>query len=87
MPDTHMIDVPIPVEARFAERLNDPELRARASAAVNEVLRKEATERLIALMDEIGAEAERRGLTEDILEAELAAHKAERRQRRAASGA
>ena len=82
MPDTHTIEVSIPVEARLAESLSDPALRARAAEAVNEVLRKAAIDRLFAAMHALSAEAERRGLTDEILEAELAAYNAERRERR-----
>jgi hypothetical protein len=82
MLDTPTIDVAIPVEARFAEKLSDPETRAEAGRLVSEMLRKAAIERLIAAMDAFGAEAERNGLTEEIINEELAAHKAERRARR-----
>jgi hypothetical protein len=79
MLDTPTIDVPIPVEARFAERLSDPETRAEAGRLVSEMLRKAAIEGFIETMNEIGAEAERRGLTEEIIESELAAYNDERR--------
>jgi hypothetical protein len=82
MLDRPTIDVVIPVEARFAERLSDPETRAEAGRLVSEMLRKEAVEGLIATMRAISEEAERRGLTQEILEAELAAYNAERRERR-----
>ena len=43
--------------------------------------RPASVERLFEVMDAISAEAERRGLTDEILEAELAAYNAERRDR------
>ncbi len=82
MPDTHTVEVLIPVEARLAERLRDPELRARAGEAVSEMLRKEAVERLFAAIAALKAEAHRRGLTDEIVDEELAAYNAERRDRR-----
>jgi hypothetical protein len=78
MPDGPTIDVLIPVEARLADRLADPALRARAGEVVNAMLREAAVERLLAAMHALADEAERRGLTEELLEEELAAHKAER---------
>ncbi|HEY1935513.1 MAG TPA: hypothetical protein VGG99_26185 [Acetobacteraceae bacterium] len=43
------------------------------------MLQPASRERLVEVMDAISAEAGRRGLTDEILEAELAAHNAERR--------
>lgn len=49
------------------------------------MLQPASVERLFEVMDAIGAEAERRGLTDAILEAELAACNAERREPNASS--
>jgi len=76
MPDT--VPVTIEVEPAAAAALDDPATRARIGRLVSRVLQPAPVERLIAAMDALAAEAERRGLTEEILEEELAAHEAER---------
>lgn len=75
------IDVTIPVEPAVAPALEDPVTRARIGRLVSRVLRPAPVERLIAAMDALAAEAERRGLTDEILDEELAAYNAERRER------
>lgn len=83
MPGTQTVDVLIPVEARLAERLSDPELRAQAGQLVSDMLsRKLANDRLFAAITALKAEANRRGLTDEIVDEELAAYNAERRDRR-----
>jgi hypothetical protein len=77
MPDT--IPVTLEVEPEAAAALEDPATRARIGRLVSRVLQPAAVERLIAAMDALAAEAERRGLTDEILEAELAAFNAEGR--------
>jgi len=77
MPDT--IPVTLEVEPAAAAALDDPATRARIGRLVSRVLQPTGVECLIAAMDEFAAEAERRGLTEEILEEELAAYNAERR--------
>jgi hypothetical protein len=77
--DAHTVDVPIPVEADLAPALDNAAIRALAGRLVSHMLQPASVERLLAVMDAIGAEAERRGLTDEILEAELAAYNAERR--------
>ena len=75
------VPVTIEVEAGPAAALHAPDTRARMGRLVSQTLRQEGIERLFAVMDAIGAEAERRGLTDEILEEELAAYNAERRDR------
>ena len=58
-----------------------PETRARVVRLVSRTVRPASLERLIEVMDAISAEAHRRGLTDEILEEELAAYNAERRDR------
>lgn len=77
--DTRTVDVPIPVEATVASALDDAATRAIAGRLVSRMLQPARAERLFQVMDAISAEAERRGLTDEILEAELAAYNAERR--------
>lgn len=79
MPDTHTVDVPIPVDAGLAPALGDAATRALAGRLVSRMLQPASRERLVEVMDAISAEAEQRGLTDEILETELAAYNAERR--------
>lgn len=79
MPDT--VPVTIEVEPDIAAALADPATRARAGRLVSRMLRPASVDRLFEVMDAISAEAERRGLTDEILEEELAAYNAERRER------
>ncbi len=57
----------------------DPATRARVDRLIRRTVRRLSVERLFAVMDEMSAEAHRRGLTGEILEDELAAYNAERR--------
>lgn len=79
MPDT--VPVTIEVESDAAAALSDEARRARVGRLVSRMLRPASRERLFEVMDTISAEAERRGLTDDMLEAELTAYNAERRHR------
>lgn len=79
MPDTQTVDVSIPVEAAVAPALGDAATRALAGRLVSRMLQPASVERLFDTMDAIAAEASRRGLTEEILNAELVAYNAERR--------
>ena len=76
MPDT--VPVTIEVEPDIAAALADPATRARLERLVRRTLRPAGgVERLFADMDALSEEARRRGLTDEILEDELAAHNAE----------
>jgi hypothetical protein len=79
MPDT--VAVTIEVEPAAAAALDDPATRARIGRLVSRALRPASVERLFAVMDAISDEARSRGLTDEILEEELAAHNAEHRDR------
>ena len=79
MPDTNTVDVPIPIDAGVASALDDAATRALAGRLVSRMLQPASVERLFDTMDAIAAEAARRGLTQDILDAELAAYNAEGR--------
>ncbi len=79
MPNT--VAVTIEVEPAAAAALDDPATRARIGRLVSRTLRPTSVERLVEVMHAISDEARRRGLTDDMLEAELAAHNAERRDR------
>ena len=79
MPDT--VAVTIEVEPAAAAALDDPATRARIGRLVSRALRPASVERLFAVMDAISDEARSRGLTDEILDEELAAHNAEYRDR------
>lgn len=79
MPDAQTVDVPIPIDASLAPELDDPAMRLVAGHMVNRFLRSAGIEKLFALMDAVSDEARRRGLTDEILNEELAAYNAERR--------
>jgi len=83
MADRLTVDVPIPVDASVAQALEHAPTRALAGRMVSRMLQPASVERLFDTMDAIAAEAARRGLTEEILDAELAAYNAERRERAA----
>jgi hypothetical protein len=76
------VDVTIPVETAVAAELRDDRTRAAVGRLVSRVLqrqRRETLDRLFAAMERLGAEAEARGLTDEILAAELDGYNAERR--------
>ena len=76
-----VVEVTIPVEADAAAALAEPIKREAIGRIVSRILRpqKDADPLLIA-MERLSAEAERRGLTQAILDAELEAYNAERRE-------
>lgn len=75
------VDVVIPIEDAAARQLQaDPLKRAALGRLISEWMSAgDHGERLIGAMRQMSAEAAARGLTDDILEAELAAYNAERR--------
>ncbi|MBL6082414.1 hypothetical protein JMJ56_31085 [Belnapia sp. T18] len=79
MPDT--VPVTLEVEPDVAAALADPATRERVARLVSRAVRPASAERLFAAMDALSAEARRRGLTDEILQEELAAHNVERRDR------
>ena len=80
MPDTHTVDIVIPVEASVAAALDDVAVRAIAGRLVSRMLQPASLENLFDTMDAISAEAAKRGLTDEILKTELAAYNTERRE-------
>ena len=77
MPET--VPVTLELDPETAAALGDPATRARVERLIRRAARPAGVERLFAAMDALSADARRRGLTDEILEAELAAYKAERR--------
>ena len=82
MPDNaRTVPVTLDLDPKTAAALGDPVTRARIERLIQRTVQPASIERLFAVMDAIGAEAERRGLTDEILNEELAAYNAERRER------
>ena len=79
--DTRTVPVTLDLDPETAAALGDPVTRARIERLIRRTVQPASIERLFAVMDAIGAEAERRGLTDEILNEELAAYNAERRER------
>ena len=79
--DTRTVPVTLDLDPETAAALGDPVTRARIERLIQRTVQPASIERLFAVMDAIGAEAERRGLTDEILNEELAAYNAERRER------
>jgi hypothetical protein len=76
------VDITISVTPEAAAMLARPGARELVAEVVNRMLVPASPERLLRVMDELGDAARARGLTQDILDEELATHKAERRARR-----
>jgi len=79
--DARTVPVTIEVTPEIAEALGDPARRARLERLIRLTLRPARTESLFATMEALSDEARRRGLTEEILQAELESYSAERRDR------
>ena len=77
MPET--VPVTLELDPETAAALGDPATRARVERLIRRIARPAGVERLFEAMDDLSAGARRRGLTNEILEAELAAHRVERR--------
>lgn len=80
MPDTHTVPVTLDVTPEAAAALEDPATRARRAPGQPRGA-PGGVGHLFAAMDALSAEARRRGLTDEILQEELAAYNAERRDR------
>ena len=79
MPDTNTVDVLIPIEVGVASALDNAATRALAGRLVSRMLQPASVERLFEVIDALKADAHQRGLTDEIVDAELAAYNAERR--------
>jgi len=76
------VDITIPVETTVAAALRDDRTRAAVGRLVSRILqrqRRETLDRPFTTMERLGTAAEARGLTDEILDAELDAYDAERR--------
>jgi len=77
---TDTVPVTIEVEPEIAAAFDDPVTRARLERLIRRTLRPVSVNALFAAMDAMSDEARRRGLTDDILQAELDAYNTERRE-------
>ena len=75
-----LVKVELSVSAETAAVLQNEEHRQVAARIVEEVMRPKEKDPLMRAMDAMAAEAKAAGLTEEDIEAELAAHKIERRR-------
>ena len=74
-----MVDVVIPVDAEAAAALSDERKREAVGRIVSRILRPQPDhDPLVEAMERLGADAQTKGLTNEAIDAELAAHKAER---------
>ncbi len=75
------VDVTIPVDEAAAAEFETPEQRARIGRLVTQLLRpSKDVDLLEVLLEKMSRNAAARGLTDEEVDAELAAHKAERRR-------
>jgi hypothetical protein len=79
--DARTVPVTLELDPETATALKHPATRARVERLIRRTVRPASVEQLFAAMDALSAEARRRGLTDEILKGELAACKAERRDR------
>jgi hypothetical protein len=75
---TGIVEVVIPVEAEAAAALTDTRKREAVGRIVSRILRPLPDHAPLGAMERLSTDATARGLTPGTLEAELAAHKAER---------
>ena len=72
-----MVDVVIPVDAEAAAALSDERKREAVGRIVSRILRPQPDhDPLVEAMERLGADAQTKGLTNEAIDAELAAHKA-----------
>lgn len=74
-----VVEVTIPVEAHAAAALADAGTREMVGRLVSRMLRADGTDRLMDAIARLKADAHARGLTDAIVDEELAAYNAERR--------
>ena len=77
--DARTVPVTLELDPETAAALEDPATRARVERLIRRTVKPASIERLFEVMDAISVEAGRRGLTDEILESELEAYNAERR--------
>jgi hypothetical protein len=79
--DARTVPVTLELDPETAAALEDPSTRARVERLIRRTVKPASIERLFEVINAVSVEAERRGLTDEILEAELEAYNAEPRDR------
>ena len=79
--DARTVPVTLDIDADVAPALDNALTRSMAGRLVSRMLEPASVDRLFEVMDAISADARELGLTDEILEAELDAYNAERRER------
>lgn len=74
-----VVEVTIPVEAHAAAALADAGTREMVGRLVSRMLRADGADRLTDAIARLKADAHARGLTDEVVDEELAAYNAERR--------
>jgi hypothetical protein len=77
--DVRTVPVTLQLDPQTAAALEDPATRARVERMIRSTVQPVGVERLIDAIQALKAEAHRRGLTDEIVDEELAAYNAERR--------
>jgi hypothetical protein len=77
--DTRTVPVTFQLDPETATALNDPATRARVEHLVARMVRPASTQRLFDAIRAAKEEAHRNGLTDEIIDEELATYNAERR--------
>lgn len=79
--DAHTVPVTLDIDAGVAPALDNALTRSLAGRLVSRMLEPASVDRLFEVIDAMKSEAHRRGLTDEILDAELEAYNTERRER------
>ena len=79
--DARTVPITLEIDAQVAPALEDALTRSLAARLVSRMLEPASLGHLFKVMDAISAEARDAGLTEEMLEVELAAHNAQGRER------
>ncbi len=77
----NIVEISIPIEAEAAKALGNARTREAVGRVISRMLKPSKDENpLLAAMERLSADAQNRGLTQQILDDELAAYNAERRE-------
>jgi hypothetical protein len=82
--DTRTVPVTFQLDPETATALADPATRARVERLIRRTTRSASVDRLFDAIATLKEDAHRKGLTDEIVDAELAAYNAEHRERRSA---
>ena len=79
--DARTVPVTFQVDPKTASALDEPATRAQAEQAIQNTVRKARVDQLSEAIRALKEDARRNGLTDEIIDEELAAYNAERRER------